>query len=41
MDGAQRLMIKGRYTQKSMENVLRRYIGEYRARAKVGSWFGV
>lgn len=28
VDGAQRLMIKGRYTQKNMENVLKKYIGE-------------
>jgi translation initiation factor 2 subunit 2 len=28
VDAQQRLIIKGRYTQKSMENVLRRYIGE-------------
>jgi translation initiation factor 2 subunit 2 len=27
VDAQQRLIIKGRYTQKSMENVLRRYIG--------------
>jgi len=30
VDAQQRLIIKGRYTQKSMENVLRRYIGKYR-----------
>lgn len=29
VDGAQRLMIKGRYTQKNMENVLKKYIGEF------------
>ncbi|KAG7571370.1 hypothetical protein FFLO_00722 [Filobasidium floriforme] len=29
VDAQQRLIIKGRYTQKSMENVLRRYIVEY------------
>jgi len=28
VDGSHRLVIKGRYTQKNMENVLRRYIGE-------------
>ena len=29
VDGSHRLVIKGRYTQKNMENVLRRYIVEY------------
>ncbi|KAJ9126622.1 hypothetical protein QFC24_001651 [Naganishia onofrii] len=29
VDGSQRLMIKGRYTQKNMENVLKKYIVEY------------
>ncbi|CDZ97412.1 Translation initiation factor 2, beta subunit (eIF-2beta) [Phaffia rhodozyma] len=29
VDGSHRLIIKGRYTQKHMENVLRRYIVEY------------
>ncbi|CEP16458.1 hypothetical protein [Parasitella parasitica] len=29
IDGAQRLIIKGRFQQKQIENVLRRYIGEY------------
>lgn len=28
VDGAQRLIIKGRYTQKNMENVLKKYIGK-------------
>lgn len=28
IDGAQRLIMKGRYTQKQIENVLRKYIGE-------------
>jgi translation initiation factor 2 subunit 2 len=28
VDGSQRLMIKGRYTQKNMENVLKKYIGK-------------
>ena len=27
IDGAQRLIMKGRYTQKQIENVLRKYIG--------------
>lgn len=30
VDGANRLMIKGRYTQKNMENVLKKYIGKSR-----------
>jgi translation initiation factor 2 subunit 2 len=34
VDAQQRLIIKGRYTQKSMENVLRRYIGESRFGAR-------
>ncbi|EIW72295.1 hypothetical protein TREMEDRAFT_26804 [Tremella mesenterica DSM 1558] len=29
VDGAQRLIMKGRYTQKQIENVLRKYITEY------------
>ncbi|GFZ50260.1 eIF-2-beta [Saitozyma sp. JCM 24511] len=29
IDGAQRLVMKGRYTQKQIENVLRKYITEY------------
>ncbi|KAL7424865.1 translation initiation factor eIF-2 beta subunit [Cryptotrichosporon argae] len=29
MDGAQRLVLRGRYTQKQIENVLRKYITEY------------
>ena len=29
VDGSHRLIIKGRYTQKHMENVLRRYIGPF------------
>ncbi|KAF7728579.1 hypothetical protein EC973_005805 [Apophysomyces ossiformis] len=29
VDGSQRLVIKGRFQQKQIENVLRRYIGEY------------
>lgn len=29
VDGARRLVIKGRFQQKQLENVLRRYIGEY------------
>jgi translation initiation factor 2 subunit 2 len=33
VDGAQRLMIKGRYTQKNMENVLKKYIGEFKHRS--------
>lgn len=28
IDGSQRLIMKGRYTQKQIENVLRKYIGE-------------
>lgn len=28
VDGAQRLVIKGRYTQKQIETVLRKYIGQ-------------
>ena len=28
IDGAQRLVMKGRYTQKQIENILRKYIGE-------------
>lgn len=28
VDGAQRLVMKGRYTQKQIENVLRKYIGK-------------
>lgn len=28
VDGSQRLVIKGRFQQKQIENVLRRYIGE-------------
>lgn len=28
VDGSQRLVMKGRYTQKQIENVLRKYIGE-------------
>ena len=28
LDGQQRLIMKGRYTQKQIENVLRKYIGE-------------
>ena len=29
IDGAQRLIMKGRYTQKQIENVLRKYISEF------------
>lgn len=29
VDGAGRLVIKGRFQQKQIENVLRRYIGKY------------
>jgi len=29
IDGQQRLIMKGRYTQKHIENVLRKYIGEF------------
>lgn len=29
IDGSQRLIMKGRYNQKQIENVLRKYIGEY------------
>lgn len=45
VDGSHRLVIKGRYTQKNMENVLRKYIGEFRTpfpypglRRAAGSW---
>lgn len=31
VDGNQRLIMKGRFTQKQIENVLRKYIGEYLA----------
>lgn len=30
MDGAQRLVLRGRFNQKQIENVLRKYIGESR-----------
>ena len=30
VDGNQRLVMKGRFTQKQIENVLRKYIGEFR-----------
>ena len=29
VDGAGRLVIKGRFQQKQIENVLRRYMGQY------------
>lgn len=29
LDGNQRLLMKGRFTQKQMENVLKKYIGEF------------
>lgn len=32
VDGSRRLVIKGRFQQKQIENVLRRYIGEYKLR---------
>lgn len=34
MDGAQRLVLRGRFNQKQIENVLRKYIGKFRCMAQ-------
>jgi len=36
VDGAQRLVMKGRYTQKQIENVLRKYIGKCESLTRMG-----
>ena len=38
VDGSRRLVIKGRFQQKQIENVLRRYIGEYRFTISTMQW---
>ncbi len=38
MDAAQRLILRGRFNQKQIENVLRKYIGEFSMRAREGCW---
>lgn len=35
VDGSQRLVIKGRFQQKQIENVLRRYIGKFRVAGNI------
>jgi translation initiation factor 2 subunit 2 len=39
VDGNQRLVMKGRFTQKQIENVLRKYIGESPGQAAIMSQF--
>ena len=38
VDGSRRLVIKGRFQQKQIENVLRRYIGEYTPEKGITPW---